>query len=316
LSATPHRRRSLVPFAACLLPLAIAFATSQPAWSQTPGATAAPPASEGIRGTRQGIFDAWLAADAAVVGTYRGVDSTLGPIYHILEVEDVWMGTPAKGRLVFKAPRGVRVTRGGKALFFLWDRLAGASDSFIEESKAREGDNLWHEIGPDSLAIYLVPFGAWTYAFSGDEIVLRGQSAFPTKLSLFALRKDLLDYEASLRPEKLYARAATVVHARVVRVELAPRMSHGIVIERWVRAEMAKIATLKGQAPDTLQLRFLSFPRAPRFRPQEEVVLLLARGPEGLYLDQGKRSVLHVVKGEVLEVSRPLSEFVKSVGGR
>lgn len=308
-------RSSAPPFLLPLWVLVIATGAASPAWPQSgPAAGAAPPAD--VRGTRQGVFDAWLAADAAVVGTYGGIDSTLGPLYHVLEVEDVWMGTPARGRLAFKAPRRVRGTRGTKVLAFLWDRLAGASDSFLEESKARAGDDVWRRIGPDSVALYLLPFASWSYPLTGDELVLQGQSPFPTKIPVLALRKDLLEYEATLRPEKLFAQAAAVVHARVDRVEITPRMAHGVVVERWVLAELAPLAVFKGQVPDPLQLRFLSFPRAPRFRAKDEVLVLLARGPEGLYLDQGKRSVLHVVNGEVLEVGRPLAEFVKSAGGR
>jgi hypothetical protein len=62
-------------------------------------------------------------------------------------------------------------------------------------------------------------------------------------------------------------------------------------------------------------LEFQSFPRAPRFKTGDEVVLMLARGPQGPYLEHGKRSVLHVVNGEVLEVGRPLQEFVKAMQG-
>ncbi len=44
-------------------------------------------------------------------------------------------------------------------------------------------------------------------------------------------------------------------------------------------------------------------------------MLFLVRGPQGLYLQHGKRAVYHVVRGEVLEAGRPLGEFVKLLRG-
>ena len=133
----------------------------------------------GVQGSRESLNDAWLATDAVVVGTYRGVDSTLGPAYHVVDVDQVWTGTPARGRLVFKAPRGMRGERGTRTLLFLWDRLAGAPDGFLEESKARYGDKVWT---PRSARIrcraYLLPFPSYSYPFEKEKLVLRGQSAF------------------------------------------------------------------------------------------------------------------------------------------
>src|SRR5262249_33067396 len=130
--------------------LRVALAAIIAAASQAPGGAAdacgaahrAPPPNV-VRGTEQQIFEAWLASDVAAVGNYRGVDSTLGPRYHVADIERVWSGGAAKGRLVFKAPRGVRAQRGDRTIFFLWDRLAAATDSYLEESKSRYGDNIW-----------------------------------------------------------------------------------------------------------------------------------------------------------------------------
>jgi hypothetical protein len=272
-------------------------------------------APAGVTGTREAIFDAWLAADAAVTGTYRGADSVLGPLYHVIDVDDVWMGTPARGRLVFKAPRSVRGQPGSRLLLFFWDRLAGASDSFLEESKSRYAADVWRKIGPDSSAVFLLPFSAWSYPYSGDKLLLRGQSAFPTELSVHKLRNDLQKYDESLQPRRLYAGAAAAARVRVTKSELGERTAHGQVVERWVLAEFRRLESFKGDVPETFQLRFISVPRSPRFKQGDEVILLLARGPEGLFLDQGKRGVLHVVNGEVLEAGQPLAEFVKAMRG-
>jgi hypothetical protein len=269
-----------------------------------------------VRGTREQLFDAWLASDAAAVGTYRGVDSTRGPLYHRLDVEDPWLGTSVHGALLFKAPRGVRARAGDRGLFFLWERLAAAPDGFIEESKARYGDAVWERIGPDSLAAFLLPFPNYAWRFDGDDILLRGHSPFPTRIPVDKLRAQLLDYEASLQPARLYAGADAVVRARVANVELGSRTGHGIVLERWVKASLQPLETYKGSATDSLALRFISFPRAPRFVAGDEVILFLKRGAEGPYLEHGKRAVLHVTGGEVVEAGRPLADFVASMRGR
>jgi hypothetical protein len=299
---------------------AIAVALALVAAVGLPLAAAPPPASrtskpEGVTGTRAGINDAWLSSDAVVNGVYRGADSTLGPYGHVIDVEQTWMGTPARGRLAFKAPRGIRGQPGDRMLLFLWDRLAGASDSFLEESKRRYGDETWARIGPDSVSVYLLPFAAWSYPYHQSELVLRGQSVFPTRIDIGKLRTELDEFEESLRPENLFQHADVVMRAHVEDVEPGERKEFGLVVERWVFVDFKRLETYKGNAPDTLRSRFLSVPRSPRFRPDEEVILFLVRGPEGLYLDQGKRSVLHVVKGEVVEANRPLSEFREVLGG-
>jgi hypothetical protein len=266
-------------------------------------------------GTRQQLFDAWLASDAMLLATYRGVDSTLGRRYHVADVEKTWSGPPAPQRLVFKAPRGIRVAAGARTLLLVWDRLAGAPDSYLEEAKARHGDAVWDAIGHDSLAAYLLPFAAYAYPLDGDALVLRGQSPFSDRIGLDALEADVRGWEVEHAPPALYARSAVVVRARVASAETRPRTLHGIVSEYRVHAAFTPRETYKGDTPDPLALEFISFPRAPRFRAGEDVVLFLARNEQGLYLAAGKRAVFHVVDGEVLEAGRPLATFVEHMRG-
>jgi hypothetical protein len=271
-----------------------------------------------VTGTLEQLRDAWLSSDAAVVGIYKGVDSTLGPAYDVVDVAEVWMGSPAPGRLVFKAPRGNRARRGDVALLFLWDRLNAASDSYLDESKRRYGEQAWGKIGPDSSAAYLLPFGTYAYPFDGDKLVLRGISAFPSQYKHDELQRDLEDYEATLQPQKLFERADTVERARVRHVEKATKVSNGIVVEYRIQVRFEPLETWKGAALDSLQIDFASFPRSPRFTQDEEVVLFLARFQDGrLYLDLGKRAVYHIAKGETVETHQPVAEFRKSLqGGR
>jgi hypothetical protein len=249
------------------------------------------------------------------LAVYGGPDSLRGPYVHVLDVQDVWAGTPARGRLWFKAPRGIRAKPGDRGLFFLWDRLGGATDGFIEESKARYGDKVWERIGPDSSSVYLLPFPTYAYPFEKDALVLRGQSAFPTSIPVDKLHNELLEYDATLQPQRLYKTVSTVARVRAERVDQGTRTEHGLVVERWVLTRFRRLEVYKGQMPDTLAMRYISTPRAPRFRKDDELILFLSNGPEGPFLEQGKRAVLHVVRGEVLEAARPLAEFVKSLRG-
>jgi hypothetical protein len=268
-----------------------------------------------VRGTEAQLRDAWLSSDAVVVGTYAGIDSALGPQYHVLQAAEVWLGSPAAGRLVFKAPRGMRGRRGDTIMLLLWDRLGGAPNSYLEESKARWGEALWQRIGPDSVASYLLPFPAYAFPLENDGLVLRGGGAFPKRVSRGDLKKQLLDYMWTLLPQNLYQSADVVVRARVRDVSVTARKNEDIVVDYRVDADLQAVEALKGQAPRPLRLQFASFPRSPRFEKGEEVILFLARGEAGLYLPHGKRSVYHVQQGEVLETGRPLSEFVKQIRG-
>jgi len=282
-------------------------------------ATAPPPPKSGesltVRGSRDALRDAWLASDAAVFGTYHGVDSTLGSRYHVLEVADVWMGTPSRGRLVFKAPRGIRLRAGQDGLVLLWDRLAGATDAYLQEMQERHGDGLWAVAGPDSITPYLLPFGAYSYGFDGERLRLRGTSPFPTEIQRSELEQEMLDFESELLPENLYRSAETVLRAKVQAARLQPRREGDVLIELRVAATFDVEEIYKGAGLDTLRLEFASRPRAPRFRADEVVVLFLARGEGGLRLAQGKRAVFHVVEGEVLEAGQPLAAFVKRMRG-
>jgi len=300
------RIRSVAASVLCVL----ALTTPAPAADPTPTKQPA-----GIQGSREGLLEAWIAADAAVVGTYRGVDSTRGPVYHRLEVEEVWMGRPERGLLHFKAPRGMRGEPGARSLLFFWDQLAGAPDGFLEESKARYGEQVAVKIGPDSLCSYLLPFPRWSYPFEKNKLVLRGQSAFLTEIPLAKLREELLQQEEQLQPANVYKRADVVMRAQVKRVVQQPRVEYGAVVERRVYASFQRLDTIKGAAPDTLGMRYLSVPRSPRFDSGEEVILFLTRGAEGLFLAQGKRAVLHVEHGTVLEAGKPLAAFLAELRG-
>jgi len=294
-------------------------------WCVCTGAAAAPPATHstapgariatlpGVRGTRQVLFDAWLASDAVVVATYGGVDSARGPAAHTADVDLVWAGTPARGPLWFKAPRGIAAARGDRAILFLWDRLAGAPDAYLEEAKSRYGDRVWQTIGPDSTTAYLLPFATYAYKLDDGKLVLRGHRAVPTTLSLGQIESDILDWESQHTPQALFQRAAVVLRAHVDSVAIVPRIEQGILIERRVKIALRKREVLKGAAPDPLRLEFMSFPRAPRFRAGDEVIVFLSQGADGLFFEFGKRGVFHLVAGEAVEAGRPVAEFIKSL---
>lgn len=269
--------------------------------------------SRPVRGSRSQLREAWLASDAAVVCAYLGTDSTLGPRYHRAMVQDVWLGTPVRGPFVFKAPRGIRAETGGTVLLFLWDRLAGAFDAYLDESRRRHGEHVWEEIGPDSITAYVLPFLSYAYAFEKDELRLRGTSAFPIKIPRQALRDELGKFEAELQPVKLFRNADLCVRARVAGVQVDPRLQDDVVVERKVRARFEILEAYGGTPPDSLHLEYVSFPRAPRFTQGEEVLLFLAREADRFYFRHGKRSVLHLQQGEVLETGQPLSEFIEAL---
>lgn len=269
-----------------------------------------------VRGSRAALRDAWLASDAAVFGTYGGIDSTLGARYHIFEIADTWIGRPPRGRVLFKAPRGIRLVPGQSGLLLWWDRLAAATDAYLAETQERYGADFWANVGPDSITPYLLPFGAYSFAFDGDRLRLRGAGTFPIEIDRSALKKDLIDFEIEFLPERLYRSADAVCRATVRKMDLRPRREGDALLELRVVADFAVHEMYKGAALDSLRLEFGSYPRAPRFRAEETVILFLRRGPQGLYLAQGKRAVFHVVDGEVLEATQPLAAFVKSMRGR
>lgn len=296
----------------------VAWAVGSACVQAEPPPPSTPPAARnatppGVRGNRQALFDAWLSSDAVVVAAYAGVDSARGTAYHKAVVEAVWAGTPAQGPLWFKVPRGIRAAPGDRAILFLWDRLAGAPDAYLEEAKSRYGAQVWHTIGPDSITPYVLPFAAYAYKLDGNKLVLRGQRAIPTSLSLSDIETDILDWESQHTPQALYERAAVVLRARVEAMEIVPRMEQGILIERRVKLVLRRRDLLKGDAPDPLALEFVSFPRAPRFRAGDDVVVFLGRSTEGLFFEFGKRGAFHVVAGEVVEAGRPVAEFIKSL---
>ncbi|MFQ5601115.1 MAG: hypothetical protein ACE5G2_11255 [Candidatus Krumholzibacteriia bacterium] len=265
-----------------------------------------------VKATRTQLRDAWLSVDAAVVGTYAGLDSTLGPLYHVVEVDDVWMGSAARGQLVFKAPRGIRAEPGNEVLLMLWDRLIGATDSYLETSSRRYGERAWQRIGPDSLASYLLPFSKYAFPLHKGKLVLRGTSVFKDELKRKELHDELLDFELTLLPEELYRGVDVVVRARVVKLERKSKVVEGVPVEYRIYVDFETLEELKGDAPATLHLEYSSFPRSPRFDQDEEVILFLTRTDTGLFLKQGKRAVCRIVDGAV-ETGQPVREFVRSL---
>jgi hypothetical protein len=272
-------------------------------------------AQEGeVQATLWQLKDAWLSADAVVVGTYLGPDSSLGSLYHRVEVEHVWMGSPSPGPLLFKAPRGINVEPEREALIVLWDRLNAATDSYLETSTRRYGEGAWVRIGPDSLTGYLLPFKQYAFGFVDGKMVLRGTSVYKQELSRNGLRKELLEYEFTLLPAQLYVDSDVVLHARVAKLEKRSKVIQGVPVEYRIYVDFEALDVVRGELEGALRLEYASFPRSPRFEDDEEVILFLKRSPEGaLYLAHGKRAVYHVIDGSVAESDQPLSEFIKSL---
>jgi hypothetical protein len=200
-------------------------------------------------------------------------------------------------------------------LLQLWERLAAAPDSYLEEAKARWGDGVWQAIGHDSIAAYLLPFPTYAYPLDGDQLVLRGRGAFSTKIKLIDLQRDFEAWPQDHAPPKLYAAAGAVIRARVAEVAVVPRMQHGIVAEWRIRSRLEILETYKGEVDNPLAFDFSSFPRSPRLLQGDEIILFLSRLESSWYLPAGKRGVFHVEAGAVVESGRPLSEFVKVMRG-
>ncbi len=267
-----------------------------------------------VKATLRQLRDAWISVDAALVGTYAGIDSTLGPIYHALDIDEVWLGTPMSGRLLFKAPRGVGLEPGDDALFMMWDRLNAATDSYLENATRLHGDEAWRLVGPDSLASYLLPFDSYAFPFDGKRMRLRGTSVYSADMKRSELRGALLDYELTLVPSALFEASDLVVRARVAHVDKRKREIEDIAVEFRVYVNFEILGTLKGEPPAELQLDYSSYPRSPRFDVGENVVLFL-REVEGRYfLRHGKRDVFHIVDGAVAETGQAFPQFVEALG--
>jgi hypothetical protein len=276
---------------------------------------AAPVAAEEreVQATLNQVRDAWLAADAVVVGIYAGVDSTFGPLYHVIDVREVWMGTFPGGKLVFKAPRGVYEPKGTEVLLMLWDRLNGATDSYLETARKRYGEESALTIGPDSITNYLLPFAAYAFPFHKGKMLLRGKTSLQEEIKRSDLHRELLDLEHSLLPAELYRRADAVVYARVSAIDRRSMVIEETTLEYHIVVDFEVIDVFKGKTISTLHLDYRSFPRSPRFKENEEVILFLARSGDDLFLESGKRSVFHVVQGVVAENDQPLAEFEHSL---
>lgn len=293
--------------------LGLAVVAAPPgAWAQA----AAEDSDAPVRATVRQLRDAWLSVDVVVTGTYAGVDSSLGAIYHALDIDEVWMGTPRDGRLWFKAPRGVNLSPGQEGLFMLWDRLNGATDSYLENATRLHGDDAWRLVGPDSLAAYLLPFARYAFRFDGNRIRLRGTGTTRNEMKRSELHGLLLDYELTLLPTAQFEKADLVVRARVRAVDKRKREIDDIAIEFRIHADFEVLGTLKGDPPAALRLEFSSFPRSPRFDVDEEVILFLSEVEEQYFLAKGKRGVYHVVDGVVAETGQPFPEFARSLQNR
>jgi len=271
-------------------------------------------AQEGeVAATRVQLRDAWISVDAVVLGTYEGVDSTLGPQYHRVQVREVWLGRPTPGPLIFKAPRGVEASPGDETLLMLWDRLNGVTDAYLENARALYGEDAWRRVGPDSIASYLLPFSRYAFAFHKGKLTLRGSSAFPEEVKRSELHDEFLDLEYSLAPKRLFQRSDLVVLAKVSQLDKRNRVIEGISVEYRIGVTFDILELIKGSRPDSLHLDYGSFPRTPRFEQDEEVLLFLTRADDGYFLEQGKRAVFHVRDGMVLETDQPLRPFIQSL---
>jgi hypothetical protein len=80
-----------------------------------------------------------------------------------------------------------------------------------------------------------------------------------------------------------------------------------------VTVDCEVLQTIRGEVPNPLQLTYGSFPRSPRFDTGDEVILFLQRGETGLYLRDGKRSVLYITDGTVAATGEPVQPFIRSL---
>ncbi|HZM16341.1 MAG TPA: hypothetical protein VFE28_10080 [Candidatus Krumholzibacteria bacterium] len=299
--ATTHRQRRT----------ALAAVATAALTALAPARAAAP--SGEVLGTRAQLRDAWLSVDAVVLGIYAGVDSSLGAAYHAATVREVWLGTPAPGRLLFKAPRGINAKPGDETLLMLWDRLNGATDAYLDTARERYGDATGARIGPDSLSGYLLPFPQYAWPLQQGKLRLKGSSAFPEEIKRSELKKEFQELEYTLLPAELYGRSDVVVHARVAAVDKRHRVIEGISVEVRVYVEFEPIEMIKGSQPDSLKLDYGAFPRSPRFVRDEQVILFLKKSGNELILEAGKRAVFHVQQGSIAETGQPLREFFKAL---
>ena len=266
-----------------------------------------------VTATRAQLRDAWLSVDAVVLGVYAGVDSSLGAGYHVVTVREVWMGTPAPGRVVFKAPRGIDAAPGDETLLMLWDRLNSATDAYLDTARERYGEATAARIAPDSLSGYLLPFPQYAWPLQQGKLRLKGSSAFPEEIKKSELKKEFEQLEYTLLPAELYRRSDLVVHARVAHVDKRHRVIEGVTVEVRVYVDFEPIEIVKGTQPDSLKLAYGAFPRSPRFVRDEQVILFLKKSEGELLLEPGKRAVFHVQQGSVAETGQPLREFFKAL---
>jgi hypothetical protein len=273
------------------------------------------PLAAQTRTSLQQVKEAWLASDAVVYGRYEGTDENAGPAYHRIDVDEVWLGSPSRGPVLFKAPRGIQAKPGDQVLLMLWDGLNGSTHAFLEKSRRIYGDRIWETIGPDSVTTYLLPFSRYAFVFDDGRIDLGGTNIFANRVRKRDLRKDIDAFEADMKPVAQFESSEAVVEARVMKRDFKIYEVEDVPVEFRVQVEFQRIQSHKGEIPETFTLEYGSFPRSPRFEEGDDALLFLSRRESKWFLPFGKRSVYHVANDQVLETGQPLREFVKAMRG-
>jgi hypothetical protein len=106
-----------------------------------------------------------------------------------------------------------------------------------------------------------------------------------------------------------------VVEATVVKRDFKIYQVEDVPVEQRVLVEFHRLAVHKGTIPDPFSFEFGSFPRSPRFEEGETVLMFLSKRGDSWFLPFGKRSLVHVEGGQVLETGQPLREYLKGMRG-
>lgn len=272
-------------------------------------------ASAQSRTSLQQVKEAWLAADAVVYGEYEGVDAEAGPAYHRIDVDEVWFGSPSRGPVLFKAPRGIQAEPGDQVLLMLWDELNGSTHAFLEKSRRIYGEELWKTIGPDSITTYLLPFSRFAFVFDDGRIDLGGTNIFGNRVRKRDLREDINAFESEMRPAVQFQNSEVVVQATVTKRDFKIFEVEDVPVELRVHVDFRRQEAYKGDVEETFSIEYGSFPRSPRFEAGETVLMFLSRRADSLILPFGKRSLVHIGDGQVLETGQPLREYLKAMRG-
>jgi len=254
-----------------------------------------------------------LSSDAVVYGKYRGNSTDAGPDYHLIDVEESWIGTASRGPVLFKAPGGVKADSGDTVLLMFWDELNGATHAYLQKAQRNHGEDLWATIGPDSITTYLLPFSRFAFLFVKGKIDLRGTGIFNEPVKKKNLRRDLIDFELGLLPSAQFQISDAVVEAIVVERQFKIFEYEGVAVELRVYVRFQTGNIHKGEVPAAFEFEYGSFPRSPRFEAGDSVLLFLQRREDSWFLPNGKRGVYHIEGDEVLEAGQPLREFLKAM---